>query len=49
MNQGDLAMNLLQADLIDLIQKSISDYLYLADQHKIKIYFRTTYRWIGAF
>jgi len=35
---GRFGYEFVQADLIDLIQKSISDYLYLADQHKIKIY-----------
>lgn len=36
---GRFGYEFVQSDLIDLIQKSISEYLYLADQHKIKIYF----------
>jgi len=36
---GRFGYEFVQSDLIDLIKKSISEYLYLADQHKIKIYF----------
>jgi len=38
---GKFGYDFIQSDLIDLINKLLVDYLPLADQHKIKIYFES--------